>query len=214
MRDDGQVKLSRWLPPVLGLAVFLVTVLGLGLVVGDWTSRNLEMRALVGAVEDSESAMTWTDDQIQSIIKQYGDTGKLTAAQKTKAWDALSEAAYAGQFAIGAAGDEVSAVTVLPWHNDILQAQAAYVAHNQAWQDYMKIATEDPVALFKTQPEVNSTFEAADPLMKKAVPVPALFELKDRVELIFAPPAQSVPTGPTAEVNYFVFHSRTRLVSV
>ena len=203
MRDDSEVKLSRWIPPVIGLVVFLVTILGLGLVVGDWTSRNLEMRALVGAVEDSESAMTWTNDQIESIIKQYGDTGKLTAAQKTKAWDALSEAAYEGQFAIGAAGDEVSAVTVLPWHKDILRAQAAYVAHNQAWQDFMKVATKDPVMLFKTQPEVNSTFEAAGPLMKQAVPVPALFELKDRVELIFAPPTQSAPTGPTAEVNYF-----------
>jgi len=203
VRDDGEVKLSRWLPPVIGLVVFLVTVLGLGLVVGDWTSRNLEMRALVGAVEDSESAMTWTNDQIQSIIKKYGETGKLTAAQKTKAWDALSEAAYAGQFAIGAAGDGVAAVTVLPWHKDILRAQAAYVAHNLAWQDYMKVATKDPVVLFKTQPDVNSTFEAAGPLMKQAVPVPALFELKDRVELIFAPPTQAIPTGPTAEVNYF-----------
>jgi hypothetical protein len=176
-------------------------------VAGDWTSRNLEMRALVGAVEDSESAMQWTDDQIQSIIKQYGDTGKLSAAQKTKAWDALSEAAYAGEFAIGAAGEEVSAVTVLPWHKDILQAQTAYLAHNQAWQDYMKVATEDPVALFKTQPDVNSTFEVAGPLMKKAVPVPALFELKDRVELIFAPePAggPAGPSGPTQEVKYLV----------
>lgn len=186
----------------MGLVVFLVTVLGLGLVVGDWTSRNLEMRALVGAVEDSESAMKWTDDQIQSIVKQYGDTGKLTAAQKTKAWDALSEAAYAGEFAIGAAGEEVSAVTVLPWHKDILHAQDAYLAHNQAWQDYMKVATADPVALFKTQPDVNSTFEAAGPLMKKAVPVPALFELKDRVDLIFAPGPSVASSGPTQEVNF------------
>ncbi len=196
------MKLSRWLPPVLGLLVFLVTTLGLGLIVGDWTSRNLEMRALVGAVEDSESAMKWTDDQVQSTIKKFGSNGKLSATDKTKAWSALSEAAYAGEFAIGAAGDEVAGVTVLPWHKDILKAQAAYLAHNQAWQTYMKAATDDPTQLFKTQPDINSTFEAAQPLMEKAVPIPALFELKDRVAAIFAPAPDATPSGPTQEVNF------------
>lgn len=202
MRDDGQVKLSRWLPPVLGLLVFLVTALGLGLVAADWASRNLEMRALVSAVEDSEDAMKWTDDQVQSTIKQYGSTGKLNAADKKKAWDALSEAAYAGEFAIGAAGDEVAGITVLPWHKDILNAQAAYVAHNQAWQAYMKTAIDDPTQLFQTQPDINSTFEAAQPLMEKAVPIPALFELKDRVAAIFAPAPGATPSGPTQEVQF------------
>ncbi len=194
------MKLSRWLPPVLGFVVFLITVFGLGLIAADWTSRNLEMRALVSAVEDSEDAMKWTDDQVQSTIKQYGSSGKLNAADKKKAWDALSEAAYAGEFAIGAGGDEVAGVTVLPWHKDILNAQAGYLAHNQAWQAYMKAATDDPTQLFKTQPNINSTFEAAQPLMEKAVPIPALFELKDRVAAIFAPAPEATPSGPTQEV--------------
>lgn len=195
------MKLSRWLPPVLGFVVFLITVLGLGLIAADWTSRNLEMRALVSAVEDSEDAMKWTDDQVQSTIKQYGSNGKLNTADKKKAWDALSEAAYAGEFAISAAGDEVAGVTVLPWHIDILNAQAAYLAHNQAWQAYMKAATDDPTQLFKTQPDINATFEAAQPLMEKAVPIPALFELKDRVAAIFAPAPEETPNGPTQEVK-------------
>ena len=197
MGDDVAVKLSRWLPPVLGFAVFLTTLFGLGLIVGDWTSRNLEMRSLVNAVEDSESAMEWTQGQVQAIIKQYGANGKLTDAQQKKAFDALSEAAYAGNFAIGAAGEEVAKVTVLPWHGDIKSAQSAYLAHNHAWQDYMEKASDDPTLLFKTQPLINSTFEAAEPLMKKAVPVPALFDLKKRVETIFAPQPS---TGPTQEV--------------
>lgn len=197
MRDDEAVKLSRWLPPLLGFAVFLTTLLGFGLIVGDWTSRNLEMKALVGAVEDSESAMEWTDEQIQAIIKQYGANGKLAPAEEKKASDALSEAAYAGTFAIGAAGEEVAAVTVLPWHGDIKKAQRAYLAHNRAWLEYMEKATDDPTLLFKTQPLINSTFEAAEPLMKAAVPVPALFDLKQRVETIFAPQPSS---GPTQEV--------------
>ncbi len=195
--DDDSVKLSRWLPPVLGLAVFLTTMFGLGLIVSDWTSRNLEMKSLVSAVEDSESAMQWTDDQIQAVIKKYGENGKLTDAQQKKAFDALSEAAYAGNFAIGAAGEEVAKVSVLPWHGDIKNAQSAYLAHNHAWQDYMKKATDDPTLLFKEQPEINSTFEAAELLMKRAVPVPALFDLKKRVDTIFAPQPS---TGPTQEV--------------
>ena len=196
------MKLSSWLPPVLGFAVFLVTLLGFGVVVGDWTSRNLEMRTLVGAVEDSEAAMQWADDQIQSIIKEYGANGTLTKAQQSKAWDALSEAAYDGNFAISAAGAGVAGVTVLPWHGDIERAQDAYVAHNQAWQDYMQAAADDPTVLFKTQPEINSTFDAAEPLMKEAVPVPALFDLKERVDEIFKPaPATS---GPGQEVGMTV----------
>ncbi len=191
------MKLSRWLPPVLGLAVFLTTMFGLGLIVSDWTSRNLEMKALVSAVEDSESAMQWTDDQIQAVIKKYGENGKLTDAQQKKAFDALSEAAYAGNFAIGAAGEEVAKVSVLPWHGDIKNAQSAYLAHNRAWQDYMQKATDDPTLLFKSQPEINGTFEAAEPLMKTAVPVPALFDLKKRVDTIFAPQQSA---GPTQEV--------------
>ncbi len=191
------MKLSRWLPPVLGFAVFLTTLLGFGMVVADWTSRNLEMKALVSAVEDSESAMQWSDDQIKSIIKQYGANGTLKPAEQKKAFDALSEAAYAGNFAIGAAGEEVAKVSVLPWHGDIKNAQAAYLAHNQAWQDYMKKATDDPTLLFKTQDLINSTFEKAEPLMKAAVPIPAMFDLKQRVATIFAPQPS---TGPTQEV--------------
>ena len=200
LRDDGRVKLSRWLPPVLGLLIFLITVVGLGLVSTDWVSRNLEMRALVSAVEDSEDAMQWTDDQVQSTIKQYGANGKLTDSEKKKAWDALSEAAYAGDFAISAAGEEVAGVAILPWHTDILNARSAYLAHNEAWRAYMKAATNDPTQLFKTQPDINSTFEAAQPYMEKAVPIPALFDLKDRVAIIFAPTPEATPSGPTQEV--------------
>jgi hypothetical protein len=198
------MRLSRWLPPVLGIAVFLMTLLGLGMIVGDWTSRNLEMRALVGAVEDSESAMQWTDDQIQQIIQQYGANGKLDAEQQKKAWDALSEAAYAGEFAISAAGDVVAGVTVLPWHGDIVRAQDAYLAHNAAWQDYMKAAVDDPALLFKPQPEINNTFDAAQPLMERAVPIPALFDLKARVAEIFAPqPGADTSTDtPGQEVRW------------
>lgn len=197
------MRLSRWLPPVLGVAVFLVTLLGLGMIVGDWTSRNLEMRALVNAVEDSEAAMQWTDDQIQQIVQESGANGKLTDAQQEKAWDALSEAAYAGEFAITAAGDVVAGVTVLPWHGDIVRAQDAYLAHNEAWQRYMKAAVDDPALLFKPQPDINSTFDAAQPLMERAVPIPHLFNLKARVDAIFAPqPGTDTSTGtPGQEVS-------------
>lgn len=209
MRDDEGVKLSSWMPPVLGFAVFLVTLFGFGIVVGDWASRNLEMRALVSAVEDSESAMEWTDQQIQSIIKEYGANGALTKDQQTKAWDALSEAAYDGNLAISAAGAQVANVTVLPWHGDITRAKDAYVAHNQAWQDYMQKAADDPTVLFKDQPEINSTFDAAEPLMKAAVPVPALYDLRARVDEIFKP---TPSTTPGQEVGMTVGY-RTALAS-
>ena len=43
----------RWLGPVLGLATFLVVLVGFGALVGDAAARNAEMRSLVTAIERS-----------------------------------------------------------------------------------------------------------------------------------------------------------------
>ena len=89
---------------------------------------------------------------------------------------------------IAAAGDDVAAVRWLAWHQDIRQAQDAYLAHNQAWQDYLTRAIEDPAEFARPQDAVNSTFEEAEPAVREALPPAALYRLKARVAQIFAPP--------------------------
>ena len=46
---------------------------------------------------------------------------------------------------------------------------------------------------------MNKTFEDAQAPIRAALPVPALFDLLDRVDVVFAPPP-AVTGGPTQQV--------------
>ena len=76
----------------------------------------------------------------------------------------------------------------------------AYLVHNQAWVKYMEAAAEDPVEFVNPQPLVNETFMLAEPIMKRAVPQPPLFNLDERVAKIFIDgmPEEEVPEGGSA----------------
>ena len=157
-------------------------------VLGDWLWRNAEMNALVTAVEGSEAAMGRTQDDLRGIARG------ITASSKAVDIAKLSDAAGRGENRIANAGYAVGAVQVAPWHRRILEAKAAYVRHNQAWQDYMSAIATDPKVYGSDQPEINDSFMASEPLMKEAVPIPALYDLVKRVSDIYtegAPPAQS-----------------------
>lgn len=183
----------RWLPILLGLATFLIVLVGLGAVVGDWTARNLEMRSLVTQVEASEAAMGTFQDSVMAIANEYQGRGQLSDADQAQLDAALKQAATEGRDAIAAAGDKVAGVRWLLWHRDVGAAQKAYLAHNRAWQDYLNKAAQDPAEFGKKQDAINSTFAEAEIDVRAAVPVPPLFHLRDRVDVIFAPPP--VPEG-------------------
>jgi hypothetical protein len=100
----------------------------------------------------------------------------------------LKAAAAAGRTAIAAAGDGVAAARWLAWHRDIGAAQDAYLAHNRAWQDYLGRAADDPAEFGRPEDDVNTTFEAAEDPLRAAIPSLALFDLHDRIDVIFAPP--------------------------
>lgn len=190
---------QRWLPALLGLAAFVVSVLALGLVAVDWTWRNMEMNALVTAVEASEAAMGRTQDDLRETAGRLG-SGSPTDAQKQAVIDALAAGAARGEFRIGAAGDVVGQVEVLPWHREIIDAKEIYIAHNRSWQDYMADIAADPKVYGTDQPLIDETFMAADPIMRAAVPDPPLFDLAQRVDRIFVegsgpPPADGGADG-------------------
>jgi hypothetical protein len=178
----------RWLPIVAGVVTFVVVLVGLGMVAGDVVARNIEMRSLVTRVEASESAMGALQESVQAILADYEGRAPLSEADQAALDEELKAAAAAGRKAIAAAGDDVAAVRWLAWHRDIGAAQDAYLAHNRAWQDYLGRAAEDPAEIGRPQDDVNSTFEAAEGRFRAAVPPLALFHLRDRVDVIFAPP--------------------------
>lgn len=140
--------------------------------------------------------MTWTQEQVQAVLQGGGENP--TDAQVTEAATELRAIAAEGRDRIKAAGDAVAAVPVSPWHGDLLRAREAYLRHNQAWQDYLGRAAEDAGEFGRPQEQVDSTFMAAEPLFRAAIPNPDVFGIQDRIDVIFAEP---VPEGPTQEVR-------------
>ena len=88
----------------------------------------------------------------------------------------------------------------MPWHGHIAAGKQAYVIHNQEWQDYLRASAKDPAELSVVQPAIDSTFTASEPLLKRAVPAPPLFDLSRRVDRIFID-GQAQPDGPTQEAS-------------
>lgn len=175
----------RWVAPVLGLLSFLLVLVAGGALVGDWTLRNSEMRDLVTAIEASEQEMRIANERRDDALAPFGIGGDLTPEETALLIRNLAGIAADSRQRIDRAGAKVSAVWALPWHADVLRAQEGYVVHNRAWVDYMARAAQDPIEWFNPQPLVNSSFFAVEPLLTSAVPIPALFDLHQRVAKIF-----------------------------
>lgn len=180
-----RARTPGWVAPLTGLLVFLVVLVGGGLLMADWIVRNNEMRDLVTAIEASEQQMVTTQDQVTDAFRPFEVGGALTPEETAALTQQLAGIATDAEARIAQAGKQVEAVSVLAWHNDIKDAQATYLEHNRAWVDYMARAAQDPVEFVNPQPAVNESFLAAEPVLKAAVPVPALYQLQQRVAQIF-----------------------------
>ena len=182
------MKRNFWIPLVAGAIAFLLT-LGIGGAVGtDWLTRNIEMDQLVSAIEASEETMGVVQDRVAVVFEELDSAdlqGAPTDAQTQAAVAKLAGIAVDGADSIGAAGREIAAVNVLPWHTEIKAAQEAYLLHNYAWQAYMQSAIEDPVAFTVNQPLIDSSFMDAQQPLEDAVPELTLFDLQYRVENIY-----------------------------
>ena len=182
------MKRNFWIPLVAGAIAFLLT-LGIGGAVGtDWLTRNIEMDQLVSAIEASEATMGVVQDRVAVVYDELDSAdlqGAPTDAQTQAAVAELAGIAVDGADSIGAAGREIAAVNVLPWHTEIKAAKEAYLLHNYAWQAYMQSAIEDPVAFTVNQPLIDSSFMDAQQPLEDAVPELTLFDLQYRVENIY-----------------------------
>lgn len=180
----------RWFGPLIGGAAFLVTLAFLGPIalVGDIVLRQAEMEQLVTRVEASEAEMVEVQAEIEAITDDYESLPDPDDADRAELVGRLADAAAYGQEAIAEAGAVVASDDYLPWHASIIRAQRDYLAHNQAWQDYLEAAAIDPGELTLTQDDINSTFLDAETSMRAALPPLATSELRQRVDLIFAEP--------------------------
>jgi hypothetical protein len=168
----------------IGIAALVVITAANLFVAAELALRSAESFTLVTAVEQSEAAMKATQVEFDEVLASY-DTENLTDEEREQLRAELSDVAERGGVAIADAGGFVAGLLIVPWHTQLLDAQEAYLAHNQAWVDYMAAAAEDPSEWFRPQPAVNDTFaEAKDPLVA-AVPLFDPLSTLERIELIY-----------------------------
>lgn len=186
--ETGQERPSRGAPAWLLWAVGAVALVALTTanlaVAGELALRSVEADVLVRAVEQSETAMKTAQADFDGVLSAY-DTDDLTDDEREQLRGELADVAARGEAAIAFAGAEIADVAILPWHTKLIAAREAYLAHNQAWVDYMAAAAEDPAEWFRPQPAVNDTFADAKLPLVEAVPLFDPLDTLSRIELIY-----------------------------
>ncbi len=186
--ETGQERPSRgvpsWLVWTVGIAALVLLTAANMVVGGELALRSVEADNLVRAVEQSETAMKTTQAEFDEVLSAY-DTENLTDDEREQLRTELADVAARGEAAIAVAGEGVAEVQIMPWHAQLLDARAAYLAHNQAWVDYMAAAAEDPGEWFRPQPAVNDTFADAKLPLVEAVPLFDPLDTLSRIEIIY-----------------------------
>jgi hypothetical protein len=199
--ETGQESPRRGVPAgivwAVGIAALVVITMANVVVAGELALRSLEADNLVSAVEQSETAMKTTQTEFDAALSAY-DTENLTDDEREQLSADLADVAARGVGAIAIAGEGVAQIEIMPWHTNILDAREAYLAHNQAWVNYMAAAAEDPAEWFRPQPAVNDTFADAKLPLVEAVPFFDFLQTVPRIELIYVSGSGDSGSGQSA----------------
>lgn len=170
---------------VVGLAVVL-TAVGLG--VGDWYRRNVEMNRLLEAVQGSENGLISGGDMIGDLLEEFAGVapGPVQRKQVEEILSRLGDAASDAAADVLDSQDRVRSVSVLSWHRMISRAKARYLEHAEAWEDFLKDTARDPAKGVERRPEIDGTFRVAARALRAAVPDPHLrrYEFKRAISRI------------------------------
>lgn len=175
-----------------GISLMVVAALAL---VGDWAARNFEMTRLLAAIEKSEDQMRVAQEAILAVDLPPD----ATEEQIEESSQQLREVAAAGRDGVARAGRDVGAVAFLPWHSELLAAQGAYRAHNQAWVDYLSDGAADPQSMFDSDDNIEPTWRRAEFEVREAVPLLPWPGMSARVDRIFTD-EEPVQSGPSVSV--------------
>ena len=180
-----------WAQLVFWLSVGLIALASLALM-ADWTARNIEMVRMLNAIEASENQMKVAQDAILSQVPDDPRDADIADDKQLKA------AAAAGRDEVAAAGEAARGLSFLPWHSELIAAQGAYLAHNQAWVDYLAAGAADPRTMFDNQDDIEPTWREAEVLVEAAVPLLPWPRINYRVNEIFTDetPGGSVIAAP------------------
>ncbi len=170
-------------PWIAGLVAFTLTAAIGAVLAVDWSWRTSEMADLLDRVEASEAIMIQLQDAVEKSFDDH------TSGSDPRALDSqLRTLAATAAVEIAAAGAQVAVLPIASWHADITRARDAYLAHNQAWVQYMTRASQSSAEFVRPQPQVNESFFEAEGLFRAAIPQPDLGDIRSRVGAIFAIP--------------------------
>lgn len=176
----GQRRTKRW-PKVVMWGGIVLMIIGFVGLIGEWATRNWEMSQLLAKVENSESTMVAAKDRIASVELPEDASDADVAAASAE----IEQLARESVGAVEQAGDQVGEVTFLPWHTEIIDAQGAYLAHNQAWVDYLNAGSQDAVTLFGDDNNISPTWAAAEVRVRAAIPYVPWPNIPNQVDRIF-----------------------------
>ena len=87
-----------------------------------------------------------------------------------KAAAELEAAAAEGRDAVALAGKGVADVSFLPWHTSLIEAQSAYLDHNQAWVNYLDAGARNAASLANSPLDIETTWRIAEVRVREAIP--------------------------------------------
>jgi hypothetical protein len=199
--DAGHTGPRLKLPLVIAGALLLGVLL---VFLADWVARNIETLQLLNQIEKSEAAMGETQAATVAVARTAPQGTFPLPSDKNLPPDIaseLEEISAIGRDAVAEAGEGIAAVSFLPWHSDLISAQASYLAHNLAWVSHLEAGSEEGEVLVRGDNEdISSTWEAAEVQIRAAIPIVVFPGISDKVEKIFEEGANE-SSGPTLEVS-------------
>ena len=164
----------------------LVLVL-LVLVVDNLVTR-MDMDSLLKTTESSEKAMIDFKATEHKLRVSWDATGNV---DRTAALQAITAMCGTGAANVQTARALVEDVRIMPWRVGIVDARHRYLAHNQAWLDYLRGCASDGMRIVDKAADANieATFRVAGQAYLAALPPFASEGQRARVAALFAAPA-------------------------
>lgn len=199
--DDPQSPRRSRTPLIV---VGALVLLAMFLLLADWAARNVEAMQLFDQIEKSEAAMGETQSATVEVARSAPKGTFPLPPNKKLPPDVASDleaVSSTGHDAVAAAGQDVAAVSFLPWHSDLIAAQASYLQHNRAWVNHLKAGSKEGEVLIRgDDAEIESTWHATEGDIRAAIPIAPFPGITDRVDTIFEEePDES--SGPTLDVS-------------
>lgn len=141
------------------LAVLVVLLVG-----ADRLQHRREADALLERATAGQAAVRYADGRVRSTLTYAGpslDRPDVSPAVRSSLERVVSDEATGQLAAVRARRDAAAGVGVLPWHRDLVAAQAAYVDYLDVRLRYLSAVGADLDALYVPHPELGQALARA-----------------------------------------------------